>query len=86
VTEQPVQAAQKLDRGRRLARRLMGWFSFGALLVEAMALLAGVFLGGPTFVANVTATAPVLVGLFWVQAAIVGAYLGISLTEALKRP
>lgn len=76
---------EDLDRGRRLARRRMGWLAFSALMIEAAALLAGVFLGGPLFAANLTAAAPVLTGLFWAQAALVGAYLGVSLTEALKR-
>jgi len=76
---------EHLESGRRLARRRMGWLSFTALLVEAGVLLAGVFLGGPIFAANLTAAAPILTGLFWAQAAIVGAYLGVSLTEALKK-
>lgn len=77
---------EALDKGRRLARRRMAWISFAALLAEAAALLAGVFLGGPIFATNLTAAAPILTGLFWAQAALVGAYLGVSLTEALKRP
>lgn len=76
---------EELESGRRLARRRMGWLSFNALLIEAAVLLAGVFLGGPIFAANLTAAAPILTGLFWAQAAIVGAYLGVSLTEALKK-
>jgi hypothetical protein len=76
---------EDLDKGRRLARRRMGWLSFSALLIEAGVLMAGVFLGGPIFATNLAAAAPILTGLFWAQAAIVGAYLGVSLTEALKR-
>lgn len=76
---------KKLDSGRRLARRRMAWFSFGALLIEAAVILAGVFLGGPAFAINVKATSALLTGLFWAQAAIVGTYLGVSLTEALKK-
>lgn len=76
---------EEMDRSRRLARRRMGWLSFLALLVEAGILMGGVFLAGPTFAANLAAAAPILVGLFWAQAAVVGAYLGVSLTEALKR-
>src|SRR3546814_4422881 len=79
------QSSETLDRGRRLARRRMAWISFLALLVEAGALLAGVFVGGPIFATNMAAVAPALTGLFWAQTAIVGAYLGVSLTEALKR-
>ena len=74
-----------LDTGRRLARRRMGWFSFSALLIEAGVLLLGIFVGGPLFAMNLAAAAPILTGLFWAQAAIVGAYLGVSLTEALKK-
>ena len=75
----------ELDKGRRLARRRMGWTSFTVLMVEAAVILIGVFVGGPLFATNLKAAAPILTGLFWAQAAIVGAYLGVSLTEALKR-
>lgn len=74
-----------LETGRRLARRRMGWLSFSFLMVEAIVILVGVFLGGPVFAANIAATSALLTGLFWAQAAIVGAYLGVSLTEALKK-
>lgn len=76
---------KNLNSGRRLARRRMAWFSFGALLIEAAVILAGVFLGGPAFAINVKATSALLTGLFWAQAAVVGAYLGVSLTETLKK-
>ncbi len=76
---------EDLETGRRKARRRMGWLSFNALLIEAGVITAGVFLGGPIFAANLAAAAPVLNGLFWAQAALVGAYLGVSLTEALKK-
>lgn len=76
---------EEMDRSRRLARRRMAWISFLALLFESGAILAGVFLGGPLFATNLTAAAPVLIGMFFAQAGIVGAYLGASLTEALKR-
>jgi hypothetical protein len=56
------------------------------LMFEAAALVIGVFLGGPVFATNITAAGPVLVGLFIAQAGIVGAYLGVSLTEAMKKP
>jgi hypothetical protein len=62
----------------------MAWICFIALLVEAAAVLAGVFLGGPVFAANITAASTLLIGLFWTQAAIIGAYLGVSMTEAMK--
>ncbi len=75
----------ELDKGRRLARRGMAWLSFIALLVEAGVLLVGTFVAGPLFTANIAAVAPILTGLFWAQTAIVGAYLGVSLTEALKK-
>lgn len=74
-----------LNRTRRLARRRMAWLSFIALLIEAGILMGGVFLAGPTFAANLAAAAPILTGLFWAQAALVGAYLGVSLTEAIKK-
>ena len=74
-----------LDIKRRKARRRMAWLAFLALLVEAGALMSGVFLGGKLFATNMSAAGPALVGLFWAQAAIVGAYLGVSLTEKLKK-
>ncbi len=84
-TSDTPDAPEKLNAGRRMARRRMGWLSFSALLIEAGALMVGVFIGGPTFAVNLAAAAPVLTGLFWAQAALVGAYLGVSLTEALKK-
>ncbi len=80
-----MEEAVALDKGRRLARRGMAWLSFTALLVEAGVLMVGTFMAGPLFAANLAAVAPILTGLFWAQAAIVGAYLGVSLTEALKK-
>ena len=80
-----MEEAVELDKGRRLARRGMAWLSFTALLVEAGVLMAGTFMAGPLFAANLAAVAPILTGMFWAQAAIVGAYLGVSLTEALKK-
>jgi hypothetical protein len=77
---------EDMDKCRRLARRKMAWFSFSALLLEAAAIMLGVFYGGPVFAANLVAAAPLLTGMFWAQTAIVGAYLGVSLTEALKKP
>lgn len=78
--------SETLDTDRRIARRRMGWYSFVALLVEAGVMLAGLFFGGPLFAVNLVAAAPVLNGLFWAQAAVVGAYLGVSLTEAIQKP
>lgn len=75
----------QIDISRRKARRRMAWLSFNALLVEAAVLLTGIFIGGPIFAVNLAAAAPLLTGLFWAQAAIVGTYLGVSLTEALKK-
>lgn len=75
----------ELNVSRRLARRRMGWISFSCLMIEAAVILIGLFLGGPIFAANIRATSALLTGLFWAQAAIVGAYLGVSLTEALKK-
>ncbi len=77
--------AVELDKSRRLARRGKAWLSFTALLVEAGVLMAGIFLAGPAFAVNLAAVAPILTGLFWAQTAIVGTYLGVSLTEALKK-
>ena len=75
----------ELDRGRRIARRRMGRIAFLALMAEAGVIMAGLFVGGPLFAANVKAASGLLIGLFWAQAAIVGAYLGVSLTEALNK-
>lgn len=85
MTEEKLETEDGLNTGRRMARRRMGWLSFIALLTEAGVLLTGVFLGGPIFAANLSAAAPILTGLFWAQTAIVGAYLGVSLTEALSK-
>jgi hypothetical protein len=54
-------------------------------MLEAGVLLLGAFIGGPAFAVNVAAVAPALTGLFWAQAAIVGGYLGVSMTEAIKK-
>lgn len=78
--------SEVLDTDRRIARRRMGWYSFVALLIEAGVLMAGLFVGGPLFAVNLAAAAPILTGLLWAQAAVVGAYLGVSLTEALSKP
>lgn len=75
----------EMDRSRRMARRTMAWLSFGLLMAEAVALLLGVFLGGPLFAANMAAASPVINGVLWSQVAIIAGYLGVSLTEALKR-
>ena len=76
---------ENLDRGRRLARRRMGWTAFLSLIAELIFVLAGVIWGGPLFAANLAAASPILMGISWALAAIVGAYLGVSLTEALKK-
>lgn len=76
---------EALDRGRRLARRRMGWLAFSAVLIEGFLIMAGVFFGGPLFAANLVAASPIITGIIWAQTALVGAYLGVSLTEALKR-
>lgn len=74
-----------IERGRRLARRRMGWMSFIMLSLEACALVLGLYFGGPLFAANMAAIAPAFTGLAWAQASIVGVYLGVSLAEALKK-
>jgi hypothetical protein len=76
---------EDLDKGRRLARRRMGWTAFLALVAELIFVLVGVVYGGPLFAANLAAASPLLSGISWAFAAIVGAYLGVSLTEALKK-
>lgn len=75
-----------LYKGRRLARRRMGWIAFLALIAELVFILAGVVFGGPLFAANLAAASPLLTGVSWALVAVVGAYLGVSLTEALKKP
>ena len=74
-----------MERSRRLARRRMAWTSFAAIMIEAAVMLTGVFIGDSLFANNVRAASSILIGLFWAQAALVGAYLGVSLTEALKK-
>ena len=74
-----------IDVQRRMARRKMGWISFVMLMAEAVVMMIGVFTGDSLFANNVRAASSILIGLFWAQAALVGAYLGVSLTEALKK-
>ena len=76
---------EDLDISRRLSRRRMAWIAFVAILLESVVMTAGLFLGGPVFAANAQAASTVLVGLFWTQAAVIGAYLGVSMTEAWKK-
>ncbi len=75
----------KLDAGRRLARRRMAWLSFAMMCLTLMTLLVGGGFGGPLFATNMAAIAPALSGLVWAFAAIAGAYMGVSLTETLKK-
>lgn len=72
-----------LESGRRLARRRMGRIAFASLLIQGFAVLAGVFLGGDAWAANLRAAEGVLLGLFWTETAIVGLYLGASGMEAI---
>lgn len=76
---------EEMDKKRRLARRRMAWICFTMMMAESVALLAGLFLGGPLFAANATAISPILIGLFFSQATVIGAYLGVSMAEAMKR-
>lgn len=76
---------KKLESGRRLARRRMGWLAFSLLGVEFIALMCGILWGDEAFRLNLAAAAPALTGLSWALMGVVGAYLGVSLTEALKK-
>ncbi len=59
--------------------------SFGALLIEAGLIFAGLFTENEMFALNLEAAGPVIATLMWVEAVIVGAYLGVSVMEALKK-
>ena len=74
-----------LDVGRRKARRYMAWLSFGALLLIGTSVLNGVTWGGELFSQNLQAAAPIINSLMWALTAIVGAYLGVSVTEAIQK-
>ena len=63
----------------------MAWICFGMMMAESVALMCGLFLGGPLFAANATAASSLIIGLFYAQALVIGAYLGISGMEAIKR-
>jgi hypothetical protein len=74
-----------MEVGRRLARRRLGIASFGLLAAEAGALTFGLFYGGEVFSTNIKAAETLLLGLFWTQTVIVMTYLGVSVTEAIKK-
>ena len=76
---------EEIDTTRRLARRRMGRLAFVALLAELIAIVLGLFFGGPLFAANMVAVTPVLSSISWALMAVIGAYLGVSLTEAMKK-
>lgn len=74
-----------LDKGRRIARRYMAWVSFIGILLTSVAVWCGMIWGGELFRLNLDAAYPLLVVLLWSKAAVVGAYLGVSVTEAISR-
>jgi len=76
---------EEMEKDRRLARRRMGWGAFSVIMIQGALLVAGTFFGGPMFAANIAATTPLLISLLWAEVALVGVYLGASLTEALKK-
>lgn len=63
----------------------MAWLSFGALLIEATAIFFGLFSENEMFALNLEAAGPIIATLMWVEAVIVGAYLGVSVMEAMKK-
>jgi hypothetical protein len=74
-----------LDKGRRKARRYMAWLSFLGLIGTSVAVWSGTMLGEEAFRLNLTAATPLIVALLWCKAAVVGAYLGVSVTEAIQK-
>lgn len=75
-----------LDKGRRKARRYMAWVSFAGILGTSVAVWFGTIWGGEQFRLNLTSATPLILGLLWSKAAIVGAYLGVSVLEAIQKP
>lgn len=73
----------ELDRGRRLARRYMGWGSFGFLMTSGILIVGKLlFMQDPTLFATALVTAqPVLASLFGVFTVITVGYLGFSAME-----
>ena len=78
---------EKLDLGRRLARRRMAWVSFGFLLVSGTLIIGGLVLrDDPTLLAQALATASgPLTGVLTVFTTVVLGYLGTSVAEKIFR-
>jgi hypothetical protein len=64
----------------------MAWFSFWTIIAIAAFMIGGAALGGAHFAAGFSPISGILETIVIVLAGIVGAYLGVSLTEAIKRP
>jgi hypothetical protein len=75
----------KLEKGRRKARRSMAWFSFWFLVFSCTAILYKLLFGDdPTVIAAALVTAsPVLTGMFTAFTLIVVGYLGVSVSERI---
>lgn len=75
---------EEFEKRRRLSRRRMAQISFAALLTMTAVILMGTLIGGEAFADNMKAVTPLLTGMAWSFVAIIGLYLGASLTEFLK--
>jgi hypothetical protein len=75
----------KLEKGRRKARRSMAWFSFWFLVLSCTAILYRVlFNDDPTIMAAALITvAPVLTGMFALFGSVILGYLGVSVVEKI---
>jgi len=82
-----MEDARKLDRGRRVARRQFAYVSFYFLLFFATSVTATLLWSGERkLVADALAGAfGTVAGIISTFTVIVGAYLGVSLVEAIKR-
>lgn len=75
----------KLEKGRRKARRSMAWFSFWFLVFSCTAILYRLlFNDDPTLIAAALITvSPVLTGMFALFGSVILGYLGVSVAEKI---
>lgn len=75
----------ELDRGRRLARRRMAWWSFLSLFLDMGLIFLAMFFGNPTGVATIfNAAAGIMGTIIAARVAIIMSYLGVSAFEATR--
>lgn len=76
---------EKLEKGRRQARRRMAWISFFSIeLLTGIIFYKLLFNGNPEVTAQVLMTAfPVLSGLLMFHVSVILGYLGVSVAEQI---